>query len=65
MVQGQERYIDKYGVWLALTCWIPVIGDVIAIALGFYKTPAGWTSILLLVGKGLRFLAWTLLVGLL
>ena len=35
------------------------------VALGFYKTPAGWTSILLLVGKGLRFLAWTLLVGLL
>lgn len=64
-LEKQKRYVSKYGVWLSLIAWVPVIGDVLVIALGFYKTPAVWTSILLLIGKGLRFLAWTLLFGLL
>lgn len=40
------------------------IGDVIAIALGFYKTRPGWTMFLLLVGKFARFLVWNLIYGL-
>ena len=56
----QKRLIDKYGVWVALLCWIPVVGDVIAIALGFYKSPAVWTIVLLLIGKAARFALWTL-----
>ncbi len=63
-LQKHKRYIDKYGVWLALTCWIPVIGDVIAIALGFYKTRPFWTAVLLLVGKFARFLVWNMVYGL-
>lgn len=61
----QKAKIDRYGVWLALIAWIPLIGDVIAIALGFYKTRPVATILLLLVGKFLRFLVWNLLFGLL
>lgn len=61
----QKAKIDRYGVWLALIAWIPVIGDIIAIALGFYKTRPVATIFLLLVGKFLRFLVWNLLFGLL
>ncbi|MGM9763325.1 MAG: YqaA family protein [Candidatus Cryptobacteroides sp.] len=61
----QKAQIDRYGVWLALIAWIPVIGDVIAIALGFYKARPVATIFLLLVGKFLRFLVWNLLFGLL
>lgn len=60
----QKERIDKFGVWLALLAWIPLIGDVIAIALGFYKTRPFWTIILLLVGKLGRFLVWNLVYGL-
>ena len=63
-LRKQKHYVDKYGVWLALTCWIPIIGDVIAIALGFYKTRPFWTMVLLLVGKFARFLVWNLIYGL-
>ena len=59
-IEKQKKAIDRYGVWMALLSWIPIIGDVICIALGFYKTPAVWTLILLLVGKFGRFLIWTL-----
>ena len=60
----QKEKIDKWGVWLALIAWVPFIGDVFAIALGFYRTKPLPTIILLLVGKALRFLVWTLLFGL-
>ena len=62
-LQKQKEKIDKYGVWLALICWVPFIGDVIAIALGFYRTPPVRTMFLLLVGKFLRFLCWNWLYG--
>lgn len=58
----QKKYIDKYGVWLALISWMPVIGDIIAVALGFYRANAFWTSALLLVGKFIRFLGWTFIM---
>lgn len=60
----QKERIDKYGIWLALLAWVPFIGDLIAIALGFYKTHPGWTIIMLLIGKFIRFLAWNLIYGL-
>ena len=63
-LQRQKDKVDRYGVWLALIAWVPFIGDVFVIALGFYRTKAVWTILLLLVGKAARFLAWTLLVGL-
>ena len=62
-LEKQKVYIDKYGVWLALLSWVPFIGDVFAIALGFYKTTPWLTALLLLVGKTLRFLVWNLLLG--
>lgn len=60
----QKERVDRYGVWLALLAWVPFIGDVISIALGFYRTRPGWTIFLLLVGKFARFLVWNLLYGL-
>ena len=62
-LQKQKEKIDRFGVWLALICWVPFIGDVIAIALGFYRTPPVRTAILLLIGKFLRFLVWNLIYG--
>ena len=60
-LQRQKVKIDRYGVWLALICWVPIIGDVIAIALGFYKVQPLMCFVLMLVGKFARFLVWNLL----
>ena len=62
-LERQKQKIDRYGIWLALLAWVPVIGDVITLALGFYKTKPVGTMLLLLVGKLLRFLVWNLLIG--
>lgn len=60
----QKERVDRYGVWLALLAWVPFIGDIISIALGFYRTRPGWTMALLLMGKFGRFLVWNLVYGL-
>lgn len=63
-LEKQKAKIDRYGVWLALLCWVPIVGDIFAIALGFYKARPFWCIFLMLIGKFGRFLAWNLIYGL-
>lgn len=63
-LEKHKEKVKKYGSWLALVVWIPVVGDVLCIALGFYRTPPLRTIILLLIGKAGRFIAWNLIYGL-
>lgn len=51
-----EGKIKKYGSYFALLCWLPFIGDIIAIALGLFKVKALPVSILMLIGKALRYI---------
>lgn len=62
-LEKQHRVIKKYGVWTALIVWVPFVGDVVALALGFYKCPAIWSLLLMLIGKMGRFAIWTLLLA--
>lgn len=62
-LEKQKVYIDKYGIWLALISWLPLVGDVFTLGLGFYKTNPWLSALLFLVGRTLRFLVWTLLLG--
>ena len=62
-LEQQKTRVDKYGIWLALLSWVPFIGDVFVVALGFYRTKQIPTIILLLIGKFLRFLVWNLVMG--
>lgn len=57
----QKARVDRFGAALALLSWLPGIGDVLAIALGFYKTNFKMSAIYMLVGKGARYVAWSLL----
>ncbi|MCF0178533.1 MAG: DedA family protein [Bacteroidales bacterium] len=61
-LEKQKRYVDKYGVWLGLACWVPIVGDVFALVMGFYRAPMFWTFLMMLIGKFGRFLIWTLLI---
>ena len=63
-LERQKVRVEKYGIWLALLSWVPFIGDVLVVALGFYRTKPIPTMILLLIGKFLRFLVWNWVIGL-
>ena len=54
--------IDRFGAWLALLTWLPFVGDVFAIALGFYKVDFRKSALLMLIGKGARFVGWAALL---
>lgn len=60
-LQRQQGYINKWGVWLALLTWLPFVGDVFAIALGFYRISPVRSALFMFIGKFFRFLCWTLL----
>ena len=60
-LEKQKEKIDKYGVWLALLSWVPIIGTVTLIALGFYKVKPKMAALLVLIGCFVRFLFWVLL----
>lgn len=53
--QAWHAKIERYGSWAALLCWLPLIGDPIAIALGLGRSRILPTAVLMLVGKALRY----------
>jgi membrane protein YqaA with SNARE-associated domain len=60
-LEKQKGKIDKWGPLLAMLCWLPFIGDVFAIGLGFYRLNFVKCVIFIFIGKALRFGVWTVL----
>ncbi len=58
-LEKQKARIDKWGPLAALLTWLPIIGDVIAIALGFYKLSPWKCALYMLIGKAARYGVWT------
>ncbi len=57
-LEKQQQVILKWSSLVALLCWLPVVGDVFSVGLGFYKIPFWKMAILMFIGKALRFLFW-------
>ena len=55
-IEKTKRYLDKHGTSLALFVWVPIIGDVFALALGYFKVNFTVTAIFMLIGKFFRYL---------
>lgn len=53
-----QRRVEGKEWWIAFFCWLPGIGDIIAVVLGLLKTNFWLTSIGMLIGKALRYLVW-------
>ena len=49
--------VEKYGSFAALLAWLPIIGDPIALAMGVMRTRVVPTTVLMFIGKGLRYMA--------
>jgi len=50
-----ERSVERYGVWCALLCWLPVVGDPLALALGLFRARPWSVALLMFVGKAVRY----------
>lgn len=58
-----NRFMRKYGAWLGFFTFIPILGSVISVSLGFLRANL-WLSLLsITLGKSLRyaFLIWVVM----
>ena len=60
-LEKQKAKIDKYGAGVAFFTWLPGVGDVLAIGLGFYKVDPKKVALFMLIGKSARFILWAIL----
>ncbi len=60
-LERQSAKIKKYGSLMALMSWLPILGEVITVALGFYRVNFVTSSIYMFVGRALRFILWALI----
>jgi len=56
----QQRIAGKE-VWISFFCWLPGIGDVIAVLLGLLKVNIWTSSIGMFIGKMIRYIVWALI----
>lgn len=57
-----KTWVDRYGSRAALLCWLPVVGDPLAVALGFVRSPVWQVGFYMTVGKFLRYAVWVWLI---
>ena len=63
-IAKHKTKIDKYGAWVALLSWVPFIGDVLSVALGFFRVKFVPSAIFMFIGKLGRFIVWYLIYAL-
>ena len=54
-IEEWSTRVQKYGIWLALFSWLPVVGDLIGVALGFFRSPKLMTFVFFAIGKFIRY----------
>ena len=55
-IQNFQEVIKKYGGWMGLLTWMPIVGDVIAVGLGIFRLNPTTVLIAMALGKGTRYL---------
>ena len=53
--------VNKWKSPLAFFCWLPLVGDIFAVGLGFYKINFIKVSLWMFVGKMIRYVIWALI----
>jgi len=54
LLKTQKRF-KKHGSWLGLFVWVPIIGDVFALSLGYFKVNFLLSTVFMLIGKLARY----------
>lgn len=57
-VQKVQNWAQGKGPILAAFTFLPIVGDLIALALGFLRSNAWWVLLFMFIGKTIRYLIW-------
>ena len=58
-----RRWVHRYGAWAGLLRWLPVVGELITVAMGYLRVNWATSLLAILVGKGLRYYVVVFLVS--
>ncbi|SHI11657.1 YqaA family protein [Ferrimonas marina] len=65
LVSGRETrvlgWVERYGIWSLLLAWLPVVGDAIPLLAGWFRFPWLFSTLLIFIGKFLRYLVVALM----
>ena len=61
-VYSLKYKIDRYGSFLAFFSWVPLIGDILTLSLGFFKVNFKAVAFWIFIGKLMRFIVVALLI---
>ena len=50
-----KGYVRRYGAWAGLLAWVPLLGSLITVALGFMRVNAAASMATIAVGKYVRY----------
>lgn len=54
-----KRWVRDYGAWAGLLAWIPLLGSVITVAMGFLRVKLVYGMLMIGIGKYIRY--WILI----
>lgn len=59
-VEATKQWMDSRGAWMGVLCFLPILGSVIAVTLGFMRANPWITLVAITIGKLLRYaiLTW-------
>lgn len=57
-VASLKVWVDKYGSFMAFFSFLPIVGDMINVALGLLHVDIKWVTIFMCIGKFFRYLLW-------
>lgn len=54
-----KRWVHRYGAWAGLLSWLPVVGEIITVAMGFLRVNFAYSVLTITLGKFMRY--WVLM----
>ena len=54
-LKQSERFVHRYGAWMGLLSWLPILGSVITIAMGLLRVDVWKSALTILIGKVARY----------
>lgn len=54
-VERTSRWMERYGAWIGVLCFLPILGSVISVTLGFMRANPWLSALTITIGKAARY----------
>ncbi len=54
-VAQMSRWMEHYGAWIGLVCFLPFVGSAVSVTLGFMRANPWFSTCTICLGKGVRY----------